>query len=221
MDQYNRVRAGQEAPALQTMLQRGDSSEWELFWTGPAPQKLGDGKFYGNQMPTDDASYRHWLAAGGLPIGPTDQNAVVDALIAVLEKVGPAIYIGWSGGGRLGLDTIQRRPDLFKAFIGVEARTGCEFDAVATPLRVATIARHKIAFLNINGGAEAHRSPPPKSLCQEFAAQVVAAGGQATVINLPDVGINGNSHMMMAEKNSDAIARVLVDWIDNNVEQAR
>ena len=217
VDQYNRVRAGQDAPASQPMLQRGDSSEWELFWTGPSPRKLGDGKFYGNQMPTDDESYRHWLAVGGLPIGPVDQNAVVDALIAVLEKTGPAIYIGWSGGGRLGLEGIQRRPDLFKAFIGVEARTGCEFDAVATPVRAANIAKHKIAFLNINGGADAQRSPPPKSLCQEFAAQVVAAGGKATVINLPDMGINGNSHMMMAEKNSDEIARVLVDWIDKNV----
>jgi pimeloyl-ACP methyl ester carboxylesterase len=218
VDQYNRVRAGLDAPASQTMLQRGDSTEWELFWTGPAPQQLGDGTYYGNQMPIDDESYRRWLAVGGVPIGPIGPTAGVDALIAVLEKVGPAIYIGWSGGGRLGLETIQRRPDLFKAFIGVEARTGCEFDPVATPMRVANIVAHKIAFLNINGGAEAHRSPPPNSLCQAFAAQVVAAGGKATVINLSDVGIHGNSHMMMAEKNSDQIARLLVDWIDKNVQ---
>jgi hypothetical protein len=32
-------------------------------------------------------------------------------------------------------------------------------------------------------------------------------------IHLADLGIHGNGHMMMQEKNSDAIAKVIADWL--------
>ena len=66
VDQFNRVREGLEDPASQPRLVHGDDSEWELFWIGPAPRELGDGTLYGNQMPTDERSYRHWLHAGSI-----------------------------------------------------------------------------------------------------------------------------------------------------------
>jgi pimeloyl-ACP methyl ester carboxylesterase len=40
------------------------------------------------------------------------------------------------------------------------------------------------------------------------------AGVKSTFVRLPDVGIHGNGHMMMLEKNSDAIAGVMADWLD-------
>ena len=36
-------------------------------------------------------------------------------------------------------------------------------------------------------------------------------------VPLAEVGLRGNGHMMMMEKNSDAIAQVIVDWLDKNV----
>lgn len=39
------------------------------------------------------------------------------------------------------------------------------------------------------------------------------AGVPVTFIQLADLGIHGNGHMMMLEKNSDAIAQVIVDWL--------
>jgi hypothetical protein len=36
-------------------------------------------------------------------------------------------------------------------------------------------------------------------------------------VKLADIGLRGNGHMMMMEKNSDAIAQVIVDWLDKNV----
>jgi hypothetical protein len=35
-----------------------------------------------------------------------------------------------------------------------------------------------------------------------------------TFVKLADVGIRGNGHMMMMEKNSDVIAQFIVDWLD-------
>jgi pimeloyl-ACP methyl ester carboxylesterase len=41
------------------------------------------------------------------------------------------------------------------------------------------------------------------------------AGVKSTHVRLPDVGIHGNGHMMMLENNSDAIAKVMADWLDH------
>ncbi len=40
------------------------------------------------------------------------------------------------------------------------------------------------------------------------------AGVKSTFVRLADIGIHGNGHMMMLEKNSDAIAGVIADWLD-------
>jgi pimeloyl-ACP methyl ester carboxylesterase len=41
------------------------------------------------------------------------------------------------------------------------------------------------------------------------------AGVTSTFIRLSDIGIRGNGHMMMLERNSDVIARVMADWLDH------
>jgi pimeloyl-ACP methyl ester carboxylesterase len=45
------------------------------------------------------------------------------------------------------------------------------------------------------------------------AAYLTQAGVKNTTIRLADIGIRGNGHMMMLEKNSDRIAEVMLDWL--------
>jgi len=42
---------------------------------------------------------------------------------------------------------------------------------------------------------------------------VRAAGGSVDVINLPEVGIKGNSHMLMMDKNNAQVADVIQKWL--------
>jgi len=49
------------------------------------------------------------------------------------------------------------------------------------------------------------------------AAYLTQAGVRTTFLRLADAGIRGNGHMMMLEKNSDAIAAVMADWLKKNV----
>ena len=42
------------------------------------------------------------------------------------------------------------------------------------------------------------------------------AGVKAAFIRLADLGIRGNSHVMMLEKNSDDIIRFIGDWLRKN-----
>jgi hypothetical protein len=41
-----------------------------------------------------------------------------------------------------------------------------------------------------------------------------ANGAKADFIYLGDLGISGNGHMLMLERNSDALAQLIIDWIE-------
>jgi pimeloyl-ACP methyl ester carboxylesterase len=49
------------------------------------------------------------------------------------------------------------------------------------------------------------------------AAYLTQAGVANTFIHLADVGVHGNAHMMMLEKNSDAIAGVMENWLSKTL----
>ena len=44
------------------------------------------------------------------------------------------------------------------------------------------------------------------------------AGVKTEYVRLQDKGIHGNGHMMMIEKNNLEIARLVDDWVQNNVQ---
>jgi pimeloyl-ACP methyl ester carboxylesterase len=69
-----------------------------------------------------------------------------------------------------------------------------------------------IPVLDVSGEASYHR---PYSHC--VAKWLNQAGVKTTYVNLEDVGLRGNGHIMMAEKNSAEIARYLQSWIEKNV----
>jgi hypothetical protein len=57
------------------------------------------------------------------------------------------------------------------------------------------------------------RWPKMRQFGVDFAAAVRAAGGRADVVDLPTVGIRGNSHMMMMDRNNAEIAALIQDWL--------
>ncbi len=44
------------------------------------------------------------------------------------------------------------------------------------------------------------------------------ADDDATLVHLPEIGIFGNSHMMMQDKNNLQVANVILAWIEQHVE---
>jgi hypothetical protein len=57
------------------------------------------------------------------------------------------------------------------------------------------------------------RWPKIRQNAYDFFDKIRAAGGKVDVINLPQIGIRGNSHMLMMDKNSDQVAGVVHDWL--------
>ncbi len=69
-----------------------------------------------------------------------------------------------------------------------------------------------VPVLNVSGEASYHR---PYAHC--IAKWLNQAGVKTTFVRLEDVGLPGNGHQMMSEKNSAGIARFLQSWIEKNV----
>jgi pimeloyl-ACP methyl ester carboxylesterase len=69
-----------------------------------------------------------------------------------------------------------------------------------------------IPVLNVSAEASYHR---PYAHC--VAKWLNQAGVKTTYVNLEDVGLSGNGHQMMSEKNSTAIAKYFMSWLDKNV----
>ncbi len=70
-----------------------------------------------------------------------------------------------------------------------------------------------IPVLDVSGEASYHR---PYAHC--VAKWLNQAGVKTTFVNLEDVGIRGNGHQFMSEKNSAEISKFFMDWLEKNVK---
>jgi hypothetical protein len=69
-----------------------------------------------------------------------------------------------------------------------------------------------IPVLEVSGEASYHR---PYSHC--VAKWLNQAGVKTEFVRLEDVGLPGNGHQFMSEKNSAGISKFFMDWLDKNV----
>lgn len=138
----------------------------------------------------------------------------VDALAALVDRIGPAILMVHSQSGGYGLSVAIGRPALVKAVVSVEPRSCAVSDSdirsVFTRLPLLTV------FGDFIEGSPADWAKIMAE-CIETVNRITAAGGSAQNIHLPDVGVIGNSHMMMMDKNNLEIADRILQWLDAKV----
>jgi hypothetical protein len=139
----------------------------------------------------------------------------VDALAALLDKIGPAVVMVHSQSGVYGLDVVRRRPDKVRALVSIEG--GCE---TLTQDDVGKFFA-KVPFTSVWGdnsvGANSVNGDQRRGGCQKAVSLINGGGGRATFLLLPDNGIPGNSHMMMMDKNNLRIAGLIRKWIGEQV----
>ena len=148
--------------------------------------------------------FSEWLR--GSPVAQT-YPAMTAAAEALLTKIGPAVYIGHSQGGAEIPVIVRDRPDpaLFAGVISVEG-------GACPPVEDAPLYK-EIPFLYVTGDF----TDPPTN-CAPFVDALNGLGGRGTSLHLPDIGIKGNDHMMMLDKNNEQVAQALIDWIVKEVE---
>lgn len=133
-------------------------------------------------------------------------SAEAVAIAKLLEKTGPAILVVHSMGGSSGFTATRLKPDLVKAIVAVEV--------VGSPTDVDDIQEYfadkqLIGVYGDNFGMR--RMQGRYEATVEMAKLISEAGGSAEVIRLPDMGIDGNSHLLMQDDNNTEIAKMILE----------
>ncbi len=186
-----------------------ETDPWERFRIGP-----GSGSFDkdpakrkllpGNQFPI--ASYDAFLKQI-VPRWLSTDKAIIDAYVALIDKVCPCVILAHSQGGHFAFRAAEQRPDKIKALVNVEP---------ATSGGIENAPKLKNVPLLLVYGDYIEQDPrwvAYRKAAISYADAMKAAGGGADVVNLPEQGIKGNSHMLMMDMNSRDVLEVIAKWL--------
>lgn len=215
---FNNVRAGSTPAAnLPNILRFSDESVWPNFRFGSKPgAPHPDSQFPVTAVDELAKQGVPDLSYGGLPT----PNPTLKALSDLASQVGGAVLMGHSQSGWFPLAAALLNPTATKGLVLVEPG---RFPASYTDEQIKVLAT--VPILVVFGD---HRDTPTGistrpswqqsfDSCQELIGRLRAAGGQAQMLNPPDRGIRGNSHMIMQDKNNLQIADLILQWIDERV----
>ncbi|EEU7749493.1 hypothetical protein HED96_002905 [Salmonella enterica] len=158
-------------------------------------------------------------AAVGTP-NPTLKN------LSILAKaLKGAILISHSQSGAFPLQTALLDSQNIKAMVLIEPGT-CEnahlSDTQVTRLSTIPLlvvyGDHLTASTELPGNGAGWMQR--KDECNTLVSRFRAKGGHADMFYLPDMGIHGNSHMMMMDKNNLQISELIKKWLNKNIQNS-
>lgn len=196
-----------QADALPTMFAAGHEGAWAIFRFGKEyPQTMpgmrypiaAQAEFWKQMVPDSVASL------------PTP-NPTVPALSELAQKIGGTVLMSHSQSGIYPFQAAS----LSRA--GIAAIVSIEPGACPAPTDdLKPYVGLPILVLFGDYVDEFPRWAPRLANCRAFVTAANAAGARAQVLVLPEIGIKGNTHMLMQDDNSLDIADILIDWIGKN-----
>jgi hypothetical protein len=188
--------------------------------------------FPGVQFPTNDPKAWDQATRARYDEFDTVKNAQLetDAAAKAIDQIGPSVLVTNSAGGwRAMLTALKTKSDNIKAIVayenpgyifpegqGPQLEPG-PFGPVYVPMsEFKKLTRIPIQFV---WGDNIEKSPVwTKYLgwCKQFVALVNANGGHAEILQLPSVGLKGNTHIAFADLNNVAVADQLSAFLRRN-----
>ncbi|MGM9540782.1 alpha/beta hydrolase [Anaerovibrio sp.] len=153
-------------------------------------------------------------------------KAVAAAIDEVYEKTGKnSVLVTHSQGGRPGWG-VARHTDHVAAIVAVEPGAAPSTDS--EDYRILLEKKIPVVFYygdyigeSLEGIPAAAMWARMKATADTFTAAYTAAGGNSTIVSLPDEGIYGNDHMLFQDRNNDVIARHVENWLNTTIMQAK
>jgi pimeloyl-ACP methyl ester carboxylesterase len=210
----NAVKAGTVPPSqLPNVLMASHQTAWTVFRFGPAfGRPFPDGQF---PIEAVDELYKQMIPDlnSTLPMpNPTWKN-----MAGLAVKLKGAVLIGHSESGFFPEQAALIDPAGIKGMISIEmpcpTMNASQISALAKVPMLVMFGDH---LADVQGGPANWNASFEG--CQKFVQQVKDAGGDAEMMYLPKLGIKGNSHMLMQDRNNLDLADLLLAWIDNHVE---
>jgi len=209
----NAAKTGKMKPGdLPLLFSAGHEAAWSVFRFGPKYPDV----FPGMQFPLE-AQDEFWkqMVPDWSEALPTPNPTVPD-LSLLAQRLNGTILISHS---QSGIYPFQAATIDTQGIEGIVALEPGECPDAHRDMRV--FAKIPILVLfgdNINGSP---RWAPRLRQCRAFVHAANIAGINAELILLPEVGIHGNSHMMMQDKNNLQVADWMLDWIGKHVGEKK
>src|SRR5215471_18235709 len=214
----NQVKTGALPPSqLPNVLNASHQTAWSVFRFGP---KFGT-PFPDGQFPIEavDELYKQMIPDLNSLL-PTP-NPTWTNMAALAVKLKGAVLMGHSESGFFPEQAALIDPSGVKGIISIEMPCVTNF----APTQLATLAKIPTVIMfgdhlgDVSGGPANWMTSYEG--CQTFVKQLTEVGGDAQMMYLPKMGIKGNSHMLMQDKNNLQLADLLLAWTDQHVEKKK
>ena len=231
VDQPRRGRAGQSTVPKNLAATPNDQLWYDNFRIGQWP-----GMYNNTSFPRDKNSQEQFFRQMTPDTGDFNQKVVSDAMVKVFEKSGDGVLVTHSAGGGPGWDTAIKS-DKVKAVIALEPGTfpfpkgkvpevekttspfpakgyevsDAEFKKLTKIPIVVYFGDNIPSELTDNWGLDNWRIRV--NLAKKWEKLMNEAGGDVKVVMLPEIGIKGSTHFMMADLNNREVANTMEKWM--------
>ena len=215
---YNLVREGKIDPISQQTFQRiSDDNTWINFRFG-----LQDGspveevKFPIEAM--DEYSKQSIpFSLFGLP----DPNPNYLNLASLAKSLSHTVLVSHSQSGAFPIETALIDPSGINAIVMLEPGGTGEQYSEEQIQKLKNIPLLIVFGDNIENetGLPGHSWKNYYDGWGKLVQKVNAAGGKAEIVFLPDLGIKGNSHMLMQDINNQEVADFILSWLSKKLSQ--
>jgi len=190
------------------------------------------------QFPKDEASLEQFYRQMTPNTGVFDANVVTDAVSQLFDKIGDGVLITHSQGCGVGWLTAIKN-DKVKAVVAYEPYSGFVFPQGELPqainstglfgalsgveIPLADFEKLTKKPIVIYYGDNIAKEPTNVwnkdhwrsglEMARLWAAAINKHGGDAKVVHLPEIGINGNTHFLMSDLNNVKVADLMAEWL--------
>ncbi|OOF47421.1 alpha/beta hydrolase [Rodentibacter trehalosifermentans] len=189
----------------------------------------------GVAFPKDEASLNQFFRQMTPNVGAFDAKVISDSMVKLFERTGNSVLVTHSQGGIIGW-LVGMQSDKVKAIVSFEpgnfpfpedevpptitSKFGDIKPAVASKTDFEKLTKMPIIIyfgdfiseqVSNNQGEDQWRIR--LSLAKQWAEVVNKHGGKVEIVELPKVGIKGNTHFMMQDTNNAEVAEHLAEWL--------
>ena len=161
----------------------------DQLWFGIFRMGVGTTFYPGIQFSKDPKALNQFFRQSTPDTGPLNINLNIDAVSALFDKIGDGILVTHSHSGGQGWLTAIKN-DNIKAIVSYEPGSN---------------------FVVENPAQEQWRAS--LTMARKWTKAVNDAGGDVTLVVLPEIGIKGNTHFPMSDLNNKEIANLMYDWL--------
>lgn len=209
----NSVKLARTKPEqLPTVSFVSHEEAWTVFRFGPEYPKV----FPGLQFPLDaqDEFWKQMVPDWNQAL-PTP-NPTIAGLSELSQRLNGTVLVSHSQSGIFPFQVAALNTKGIAGIVSIEPGACPSASADVTPYTKLPVLILWADYVSLSS-----RWTPRLTACKAFAEVVNKAGGHVENILLPEVGMLGNSHMLMQDRNSLQVADWLLAWIARNVENTR